>query len=353
MADFITYKLLFNMKVLFVPPMSYPLHAGGFESQVLHIFNELRNLGLDVSWYELSKTDISQYDIIHFHSSVTEFVSIAIKARDLGKKLIITTMVGSPRYSNNSYRFKLCVSRLPGMFYFIKKIRDLYSMMDHFITLTSYEKKRLELTFKVQNDVTVIPNGIDDCYLNINSDPDSIELPFNNYILVVGRVEPDKNQLPLIEIVNDLGINLIIVGESGAGHINYFNRCKEVSGRNVYFWGRESNPNKLRLLYKNATLTAIPSLTEMLPLVIYESLSQGTPVLCTTKCGLYPEMVDGLFYTKPTKADLRRNIVKYWTNLCACNIGIHGIYSWKDIAHQHITIYNNLMSKTHSNNYAY
>ena len=322
--------------------MSYPLHFGGFESQVLHIFNELRKLGLDVSWYELSNTDINQFDIIHFHSSVTEFVPIALKARDLGKKLVITTMIGSPRYSNISYLLKLSTSRLPGIFYVMKKLRDLYSMMNHFITLTLFEKNRLEKIFKVQNGITVIPNGIDDCYLNSNSG--EIALPCNNYLLVVGRVEPDKNQLPVIEIVNELGLSLIIVGEPGAGQANYYNKCKDEAGENVHFWGREANPNRLRLLYKNAMLTVIPSLTEMLPLVIYESLSQRTPVLCTTNCGLYPELVKGLFYSKPTKSDLLHNIKKYWSILSANNIGNQGIYSWKDIAEQHITIYNNLLS---------
>ena len=51
------------MKVLFVPPMSYPLHMGGFESQVMHIYKELIELGIDVDWYNLSNTEIRQYDI--------------------------------------------------------------------------------------------------------------------------------------------------------------------------------------------------------------------------------------------------------------------------------------------------
>ena len=104
------------MKVLFVPPLSYPLHMGGFESQVMHIYKELIELGIDVDWYNLSNTEIRQYDIIHLHSSVTEFLPIVQKAKELSKKIVVTPMIGSPRYSIS--RSFLCNEEIqPNIFY--------------------------------------------------------------------------------------------------------------------------------------------------------------------------------------------------------------------------------------------
>lgn len=331
------------MKVLFVPPMSYPLHRGGFESQVLHIFSELAALGLEIHWYELSSCDISQYDIIHFHSSVTEFVPLALKARDLEKKIIITTMIGSPRYSNLSYKFRLLGSKLPGLFYVNKKISQLYSLADKFVTLTPFENNRLKTVFNINKEITVIPNGIDDEYFR--NDDIEINLPFENYLLIVGRIEPDKNQLPLIEIANEMSLNLLIVGESGVGQTNYYNLCRKKSHQNIFYWGQETNPKILRQLYRNAALTVIPSVTEMLPLVIFESLSQRTPVLCTTHCGLYPKRIDGLYYSKPIKSDLCRNLRELWSKLPLQIIPTKGIYSWNDIAKQHIELYKRTISE--------
>lgn len=331
------------MKVLFVPPMSYPLHMGGFESQVLHIFNELRLQGIDVHWFDLKSTEIRDYDIIHFHSSVTEFVSVAMKARDLGKKIVVTTMVGSPRYSNNSYKFKLLMSRIPGFFYVYKKINQLYNYADGFIVLTNFEKNRLENVFNVKRKVSVIPNGIDDSYF-LTQKIDNLNIPVTNYILVVGRIEPDKNQLSLIEAAKQLNFNILIVGDPGTGMHDYFNICKEYGGENVYFWGRENDPSKMKVIYEKAALTAIPSKTEMLPLVIYESLSQGTPVLCTTNCGLYPELVEGVFYTAPTKEAILTNLKEIWPKLPTVKVGRQGIYKWKEIADKHIVLYNELMN---------
>ena len=87
------------------------------------------------------------------------------------------------------------------------------------------------------------------------------------------------------EIANQLNFTLLIVGEPGIGQQDYLRLWKEKAHDNVYFWGKETNPQIMRILYENAFLTAIPSVTEMLPLVIFESLSQKTPVLCTTHCG--------------------------------------------------------------------
>lgn len=331
------------MKVLFVPPMSYPLHQGGFESQVSHIFTELKRSGIDVHWYNLYNTDLTQYDIIHFHSSVTEHDSIAIKARDLGIKIVITTMIGSPRYTNKSYQFKLKLSKIPSFFYVMKKFRHIYSLADQFIALTEFEKNRLYTVFNIRKKITVIPNGIDDCFFD--NTESTIDIPFSDYILVVGRIEPDKNQLPLIEISNELGLKLIIIGEPGAGQLEYTKLCKQKSGENIYYWGKVSNPNIMRMLYKNASLTVIPSITEMLPLVIFESLSQKTPVLCTTKCGLYPKRIKGLYYSNPTKKELMQSITNLWPIRYSIKIDSNDIYSWKDIAKKHIKIYTELLSQ--------
>lgn len=331
------------MKVLFVPPMSYPLHMGGFESQVMHIYKELIELGIDVDWYNLSNTEIRQYDIIHLHSSVTEFLPIVQKAKELSKKIVVTPMIGSPRYSNKSYQFKLLASRFPGLFYVMKRFNQIFSMADCFIALTNFEKNRLRTIFKIDKEISIIPNGIDDSFFC--QDDTFIKLPFTNYIIVVGRIEPDKNQLPLIEIANELQLNLLIVGEPGIGQQDYYQRCKNIAGNNVVFGGKETNPNIMRQLYKGAYLTAIPSVTEMLPLVIFESLSQHTPVLCTTHCGIYPERVPGLFYTKPIKEKILENIKGIWNSWSSVDIGRKGIYSWNNIAKQHITVYQKLVSE--------
>ena len=80
------------MKVLFVPPMAFPLQIGGFQYQVRQIFDGLKSRGIEVDWYNLVLTNIRDYDIVHFHSISPAFIPICHTAKSLGIPVVITPM---------------------------------------------------------------------------------------------------------------------------------------------------------------------------------------------------------------------------------------------------------------------
>ena len=101
----------------------------------------------------------------------------------------------------------------------------------------------------------------------------------------------------------------------------------------------EKNPLVLKYLYQKAKVTAIPSYSEMVPLVAFESLSQKTPVICTNRCGINGDIIPGLFFTGITKNDLAKSIIiaqEYNRN----DITDNGIFSWVEIAKQYLCVYN-------------
>ena len=61
----------------------------------------------------------------------------------------------------------------------------------------------------------------------------------------------------------------------------------------------------MKYLYRNAKLTVIPSLSEMVPLVVFESLSQLTPVVCTNRCGISNDKIPGVLFSDISKKALR------------------------------------------------
>lgn len=331
-----------HFRVLFVPPLDFPIEIGGFQSQVRHIFENLKDEGINVAWYDLINTKLEDYDIIHFHSSSPNFINIVKKAKDLGKKVVVTPMMGSPFHSNFFYRIALFLSRFPMICTPLRQIRFILSLSDFTLPLTSFEFTRLNKVFGCSSEkMKIVPNGIDEVFLAKHSL--KCDLPFKNYLLVVGRIEPDKNQLTLIRVVNKLGLNLVIVGEAAAGQKDYEDRCRKEAGSNVFFWGKEFNKQVMVSLYQNADFTIIPSLTEMLPLVIFESLSQNTPVICTTKCGLKDTNIPGVFFSAPKETDLLNMIS---THLEKPNIQFDDsmIYSWQRIAQFYIEVYKQILS---------
>lgn len=329
------------MKVLFVTYLAFPLEIGGFQNQVLSIAQNLRGLGHEIIWYTLDDNLINQCDIVQIMSSDPSLLPIIKKARTLGKPVVTTPMVGSRYHSNFFFKFCLKLAKIPLVCSSIKETSEVIKNSDFLLPLSEFEKKRLMSVYNISPSIIeVIPNGISDSYLQTNKQYNNdINYPFDNYLLIVGRIEHNKNQLSLIKAVNKLNLNLIIVGEPGIiGGNEYFQQCKRFSGSNIYYWGRETDLDTLRQLYERASATVIPSFSEMAPIVAFESLSQNTPVVCTKNASISCENINGLFFSDISVGNLCKAIKKaisYNKNL----ITNKSIYSWLDIARQYEKIY--------------
>ena len=331
------------MKILFVPPLNFPLVFGGFQSQVRRIYYSLLELGMDVTWYNIIETNLLDYDIIHIHSTLPELLSVARRAKQFGKKVVLTPMIGSRVHSNLFYSNCIKLSRIPGILPDIRITNSLIRMSDFVIPLVKYEYDRLHEVFDVPYErMKVIPNGMDNGFFETTES--DVQIPVKEYLLTIGRIEPNKNQLSLIRAAKKLGRSVIIVGEAGNGHSDYEKQCRKEANENVVFWGKEFDKGVLRKLYKNAALTVIQSYSEILPLVTFESLSQKTPVLCTDQCGIYPEKFNGVFYTSPDEKSLEKNLKIALSANCRDSINRDGIYTWNEIAQQHIDIYHQLLN---------
>ena len=135
------------------------------------------------------------------------------------------------------------------------------------------------------------------------------------------------------------------MGEPGNDGSSYLQKCKSMASSNVYFWGQEKNPEIIKQLYRHATLTVIPSVSEMVPLVAFESLSQRTPVVCTNRCGIADDYIPGLVFSNIDKNSLIKSI----TRACEIERGIitdKGVYSWAIIAGMYKHVYEKVLENS-------
>ena len=329
------------MKVCVVGPYTLPMSIGGFQSQVYHIYEGLKKLGVNVSWFSFEPNSFEDFDILQVMSTEPSLIWMMRRAQNKGAKIVLTPMQGSRIYSDNYLRLCLYLSRIPKLCTPNRMTYDTIRCADYLTPLCSFEANRLSKLYKIDKDIiSIIPNGIDDVFLN--DDVPAINLPFSDYLLIVGRIEHNKNQLALIEAANSLNKNLIIVGESGAAGNDYLKKCKAIAGKNVHFWGIEKSPQIMKALYKNAKLTVIPSFSEMVPLVAFESLSQKTPVICTNRCGIAGDEIPGLLFSDISKNDLSNSISQMW-GFDRELVTNKGIYTWLDIARMYKAVYEKLL----------
>lgn len=325
------------MKVVFVAPYALSMSIGGFQGQVYQIFDGLKKLGVDVCWHSFERNEIKDADILQVMSTDSSMISMIKRAKNAGKKIVLTPMQGSRVKSNMYLKSALVLSHIPQICSTHRLTAEVIRNADHITPLCSFEANRMTEVYGVpKSRITVIPNGINQEFLE--GEPVKRDLPFEEYILIVGRIEQNKNQLNLIKACNELNLNLIIVGEPGSDGEGYLSACKRISGPNIHYWGLEKNPLVLKYLYQKAKVTAIPSYSEMVPLVAFESLSQKTPVICTNRCGINGDMIPGLFYSDVSKKALLMSIPKT-IDFKRNEITDRGIYTWSDIATKYLNVY--------------
>lgn len=200
----------------------------------------------------------------------------------------------------------------------------------------------------------LIPNGVDLPQL-----PNSIKaletfgLTRGRYVLLVGRLVPEKRHLDLIAAFKQANLSdwkLVIVG--GADHPDAYQRkvLEKAAESGAVMTGFQSGL-VLQELYAHAGLFVLPSSHEGLPIALLEALSYGLSVLASNipanlEVGLPAEryfplgdietLADRIILLsgKSLTMTARENI-RGWVTQC---------YDWRDIAAKTLRLYNGCLS---------
>lgn len=133
--------------------------------------------------------------------------------------------------------------------------------------------------------IRIVPNAIDGELFASEVKPpdgflDSVGGP--GYVLEVGRVSPEKNNLGLLRALWDVDIAIVFVGQLSPYHVSYVAECRE-AGRargKVHFIAPMPH-DLLPGIYQAAAVHALPSWRETPGLVSLEAAAAGCRVVST------------------------------------------------------------------------
>ncbi len=185
--------------------------------------------------------------------------------------------------------------------------RAIYRACDVLIAQSTSEADALVDDFGVARERIVVAwCGTEARYAH--ADPTLFQEKFGlrHFILSVGRVDANKNQLSLIRALREESLPLVLAGGSQAP--GYLERCKALDGANVHFLPMLSDA-ELASAYAAAQVHALASWLEVVGLVTLEAAVAGCNVVLSREHGARDYIGDAGWYCDPGDVDSIRRAV--------------------------------------------
>jgi len=258
--------------------------AGGMGTQVPILAKKLKERGIDTTI-----DDMDDYDIIHLHNPMPQFIPLIKKVKRKGKPLVIHAR-HLPELVKGGFKFDGIIYPL-----FNKYSHWLYNQADVVICATPYVKKWMEMN-GIRSQLVVVPNGVD--YSRFKYD-EKKRMEFrqkygigNEWVVFsVGLIIPRKGVLDFIDVAKNFeDIKFIWIGstEPGLKKIDVSHAPK-----NVHFIGHIPF-NEMPSVYSGGDIFLFPTYAESYGNVLFEAAA-AERILVIRDIEIYKEWLkDGI-----------------------------------------------------------
>jgi len=236
---------------------------------------------------------------------------------------------------------------------------------DRIISVSEFTKKQIMKYYRVPEEkITVIYEGASDKFLPIR-DKELIKPVLEKYgikkryILFVGRVEPRKNIVGLLNAfvyIKNKGMKdfcLVIVGNQDKifQEKELFDQIKELQlDSDVIFTGGVSDED-LPVLYNEAEVLVYPAFAEGFGLPVLEAMACGTPVVTSNTTSLPEVTGDAAILVNPYSSEEIGQALEKILNDDSLRreLALRGLqrakkFSWQDAAKKTIEVYKEVLS---------
>jgi len=332
------------MRVLWLVRNNLTQHPGGDTTQILRTAEALRRRGVTIDLSSEAGADLAEYDLVHlFHlDRLWENAEHCRRMRAAGRPAVLSTIYwpsdefdrggragfqgwlarrcGSAAYQDLRLfqRYLLHCRQRRGWprlglrrFSFGRNVRELLAAVSVILPNSRAEQEQIEARFGVRRPAVIVPNAADTA---IFGPPEAVVQSFALHtragVLCVGRIEPRKNQLALIQALRGTGISLTLVGQSGRYSTAYHRRCLRAADASVRFVAHQP-AGELRRYYHAAQVHACVSWYETPGLASLEAALCGCALVVTPGGCTREYFGDDALYAPPDDPDAIRAAVQH------------------------------------------
>ncbi|KAB2806833.1 glycosyltransferase family 4 protein [Phaeocystidibacter luteus] len=284
------FLYLSRMKIAFIARSTLLKQPGGDTQQVTETARELERLGIDVDIIlSGQRMRVAEYDLLHFFNLGRPADLLRYPAWKSKPTFVSTIWVDYGSGSKGEWmkaigRGLIGNDKLPPLHYILqgheKSLAEIVDHADLFITTTQLEIDKLKASFPKADPTYIVHPGINRDF----TEPLPPEKEERSGILCVGRFEPLKNQLAVIEATRGWDEPVTFVGNAASNNPSYYKKCRAEAGSNHSF-RPHSSMHALQMLYRSHKVVVVPSHFETFGLTALEGLSQGCNLVLSSTTG--------------------------------------------------------------------
>lgn len=354
---------------------------GGDTQQIEMVIPYLKEMGINVHISLNPQVDLKKFDIIHLNglTRVHETYRQMKRAMYYNKPVVLTPMYNSREdldfyIRNGNYQvIKKIYQCLPNYGYYQNLRSFIYSIPNKNFNdslmqfLIGYENQQ---KFVLRNANMILPNSemelniikkelkvtnlsyriihhgieMDDEIFNVPVSLFKEKLDLKDFVICIGRIEPLKNQLKVIEALQNKNIPVVFVGKSSRQHRFYFENFKNKIDKNKnLYWIDNLNRKCLFSAIKLAHVVAQPSWVENCGLPGLEGGIMGANIVMTERGYTKWHFKSDVWYCNPNSVNSIRQGI---TNAINAPRGIKNFkeriiqeFTWEKVSEQLRTAY--------------
>jgi len=339
------------MKVLFVTRAHIGLGKGGLERKIRLTAGHLRRRGVEVIYYDPWRNQLGDVDICHCFSAYAQMYYHVIEAKKRGKPVVMSPVFG--RYDVPLWQIALKVrlsKYIPGLYTDYVLLKKILTLSDRVLPLVEEEGHRLAKSFGIPiNRITIVPNGVDRRFGEGNPALFQERYGISNFVLQVGSIDPNKNQLTIIKAMADLPYTYVVIGEPLLGCEPYMEKCRAAAGKNVLFINQlDYDGPMLKSAYAAAKVFIMPSYSETWGQTLYQAAQAGCSVIVSKNIPISPYIRDYVSQANPKSPKQFRTLIEKAMDSEATEKLRQAALSmptWADVGRQIIGIYEEVLTK--------
>jgi glycosyltransferase involved in cell wall biosynthesis len=331
---------------VFLHAPSFAFQApGGGENQLVQTGTHLEQLGIPIRLFSPWMDRLKTARLLHLFGMSREGLELARVARGRGVPVVLSPICWyEPRALAALERGALRkLASLAG--WGLRSIApgvpswrsELLRLADLVLPNSRSEANQLVRLFGISRErIRVVPNGVRPSIAFASPDLFQSWWGTEPFVLFVGRIEPRKNPLALVQALRGLGFPMIAIGDAPPGCEEYERECRCAGADSVTWLGNLDHHNPLLAsAYAAARVFALPSWFETPGLAALEAGLAGCSITITpygSTRDYFGEMVE---YARPDRmTEIRQAVLKCWEDgpdpQLSTSIATH--YLWPKVA---------------------